>query len=148
MGGRHLLVVNLVNYGGNQAYMVAQLAEHPVQQGHRGGLAVGAGDAHKPQLLRRVTVPVGSHHAKCLAAVLNHDVGYTVHQFLGQFLTYHSHSTLLHGTGNVAVTVDLCAALRHKQCSCADLARIELDVFDIHRHRAVHLGINPFYYIF
>ena len=129
------------------AYMVAQLTEHPVQQGYRGGLAVGAGDANKLQLLRRVTIPVGGHHAKRHAAVLHLDVGYTVRQFLRQFLTHHCHGTFLHRTGYVAVAVDLCAALRHKQGSCTDLARVKLDVFDIHRHRAVHLGINPFYYI-
>ena len=46
MSGREFLVVNHVDYCGEQTSVDAEFAHHVVQQSHRGGLAVGAGNAY------------------------------------------------------------------------------------------------------
>ena len=113
MARGQLFFVYLVHYSRHQTNMIAQLTEHPVQQGHSCSLAVGAGDANEFQLLRGMTVPVGSHLTQRLAAVGNLDIG-NGRQSLRQLLADHSNSTFLNSTAYIAVAVNLGAALCHK----------------------------------
>ena len=127
--------------------MVTKLTEHPVQQRHRGGLAVGTGDAYQRQLLRRMPVPVGGYQTERPAAVGNDDGGHLA-ACLWQLLANNRHSTRRHGLAYEVVTVNLGATLRHKERAFRHTARVELYVLHVHTCRAMHLGINTLYYIF
>ena len=137
MGGRHLLVVNLVDDGGEEPRMAPVGTEQAVQQCDRGGLAVGPCDAHQLQLPRRVAVKVVGHHAQRQVAVFYHHISHALLQVFGHALAHYRHCTLFHGSVDIFMAVDMGTHLRHKAAVFSHLARVETDVANLGvcRHR-------------
>ena len=116
VSGSHLLVTDAVHDGGQKTRLATEAHEKTVQQRHRGGLAVGAGDADEFQLAARVVEVGVGNPSQCHRAILDTDIAHLVGRLGGQLLTEHRTGTSLHCLRNVQVPVGLRAALGHIQC--------------------------------
>ena len=113
--GRHLLIADAVHDGGEQPRLMSESGEKAVQQRHRGGFSVGAGDADQFQLAARVTEESIGHTSQRHGAVVDPDVADFVGKRGGQLLAKHRTCARLHSLRNIQVPVGLGAALGHIQ---------------------------------
>ncbi len=105
MGRGDLPVVNLIDHRRDQSCTVAQLAHQLIEERSGSGLAVRAGDAHQLQLTARIAVEGRGHAGHRLLAILHHDIGHAGVYLRRQLLAHHSHSALLQGHRDKAVTI-------------------------------------------
>ena len=124
--------------------MIARQAEHAMQQGDRGGLAVGARDAYQLQLPRGMTVVVCCRFTKGTVAVVHNNISDTIGNFLGDALAEDGDSPRRHRPRDEVVTIDLRAHLRHEEGTSGDLAGVELKVLHFDLCRALQTAFYSF----
>ncbi len=108
----------------NEPRLVAQSPEQLVEERGRGGLAVGARNAHQLELAARVAVPRRGQVGHRGVRVLHLDVGHALVRRSGHALAHHGCGAALHRHVDVVVSVALRAADREEAVARLHAARI------------------------
>ena len=126
--GRDGFAVDIVAHGGDEAYLISHGAEHIVEEGGDGGLAIGSCDAYESHLVGGVVMECCSYGAYGLFAIGNAQVGDPFGQCGGKLLAEDGCGPLVDGALDILVPVDLCAAHGYEQVTLADAARVDVYV--------------------
>ena len=129
--GRNGTSVHVVAHRGEQPGLVAFEPGHLVEQGSRGGLAVGAGDAHKFQFVAGMPVPCRSEPAQGVGGIGHADIGDAVGYLRGEFLANYGGHTCRGHHGYIFMTVGCHTAHGHEHSVFLDTPGIALQAEDV-----------------
>ena len=129
MVGRNLLFLDIVAHRRQQSALVAKLAEHVVEQGGNGCLAVGAGNAHQLELSRRVAVELCGNLSDGVFSRTYLNVGYAFGNLCRHVLAEYCGCSLSHGFADECMAVYLCTLHGYEQMAFGYAARIDVHAF-------------------
>ena len=123
------LVADHILNGTDQAHLgVQRLLQHGFQEIGAGGLAVGAGDAHKGHIVRRVAEEIGGRKGHGIPGILHQHIGNVA---LRLPLTQHRRRALFHRHGDELMAVGGIARHRHEQIAGLHVPGIIADTGDL-----------------